>query len=282
MVRSRWPNGTIGAFDYSKLEPVLLAWYAKDATLYRAFTTGGGYAFFAKELWGFECGDDTPEYRATKSIILGVHYNMQTPLMAKELWLLGVRFSADFTEHERTTDRLRRKYLHLVPGVKRYMDQREDELLRSGHVISADGAIRHLPLPEGRATKGFGHALNQAINFPVQRLASSVTGSALVEIEDELLKLRGLSHTEYIRLLLDARKKVLTTGLGSGIMYPLSVIFNEVHDEITVDLHPDTQARDTEVIIETMRAVSLLRKLVPTLKIPFAVKPKFGTHWGGD
>ena len=132
------------------------------------------------------------------------------------------------------------------------------------------------------ATVSAAQQLNQAINFPVQRLASSVTGSALVEIEDELLKLRGLSHTEYIRLLLDARKKVLTTGLGSGIMYPLSVIFNEVHDEITVDLHPDTQARDTEVIIETMRAVSLLRKLVPTLKIPFAVKPKFGTHWGGD
>ena len=280
IIRSRWPNGAIGDFDYSKLEPVLLAWYAKDRTLYHAFTEGGGYKFFAKELWGFDCGDDSPEYRATKSIILGVHYNMQTPKMAKQLWLLGVRFSADYAEHERKTDRLRAKYLSLVPGVVRYMERQEQALSRDGYVVAADGAIRHLPLTDGQETPGYGHILNQAINFPIQRLASTVTGSALLDIEAALLGLHSLDYRGFTELLIDARRKVLTTGIEDGIMYPMSMIFNEVHDDLVVDLHPDYRKRDEELIIETMRTVPTLRKLVPTLKIPFKVGAKVGSHWG--
>jgi len=280
LVRSRWPTGQILEADYSKLEPLILAWLAKDDTLRHAFTDGGGYIFFAKKLWGFGCEEGTPEYRATKSIILGVHYNMQTPKMAKELWVLGVRFSADYEAHEKETDRLRRKYLLLVPGVVRYMARQEEELLRSGQVVSADGAIRRLPLVDGTRTPGYGHLLNQAINFPVQRLASSVSGAALIDVERQLLAEAGLTYVQYIEMLWDARRKLLTTGLDNGIMYPQSVIINEVHDSIVLDLFPDHVARDTELVVETMKAVPTLRSLVPSFDVPLALGLTTNSHWG--
>ena len=260
VVTSRFVDGRILNADYSKLEVVLIAWVAGDDKLLAAFTGGKGYIDVARELFGKVVESGTPEYTAVKSIVLGVHYNMQTPKMAKQLALIGIKFSEDWDEHEQETDRLRSLYLRRYVGIGRYMEAREAYWLRTGTSVSYTGRTRHLPVPE-REGKGYGHMLNQAINFPIQSLASDVTASALLDIEAAFLAEAGLSYSEYLGLLIEQRK-FLTSGRGRGII-PVSQIFNEVHDSIVVDLFPDTAKRDQEIVIESMRAVRSLRDLTP-------------------
>ena len=283
IVGSRYVNGLIGDFDYRRLEVVLIAWIAGDEKLLEAFTTGRGYLDVAKELWGTDVEEGTPQYRATKSIVLGVNYNMQGPKMARELWnKAGVRLSADYAEHEAQTEEARAKYLRQHYPLVRYMEARETELLRTQQVVSLTGRIRHLPLSDGRRTPGFWHLLNQAINFPIQSLASEITGSALLDIEKELLAANGADLVQYYQLLSDIQKYYLTNPSNCDIIVPVnwSFIFNEVHDSIVMDLHPDNRKRDIELVVETMRAVPSLRKLCPQFAAPLACDMKLGPRWG--
>jgi uracil-DNA glycosylase family 4 len=291
LVFSRWPGGLIGDHDYQKLEVILIAWVSGDELLLHDFTVGRGYFDVAKGLLGVDVEKDTPLYRGVKSIALGVHYNMQTRKMARQLWsgiinddgtLSVIRFSADYQTHETEVDRLRRKYLGRYLHLQAYMRRQEAQLLRHQAVVSYTGRVRHLPLVDGRDTPGYGHLLNQAINFPIQSLASDVTGSALVDIESELLALHGLTYVDYTRLLLEAQRKVLTNPADSAILYPInmSLIFNEVHDDVVVDFHPDHFKRDQELVVESMRAVRSLRQLAPGFDLKLGVDVKAAPHWG--
>ncbi len=292
IVRSRWPNGLVGDHDYQKLEVVLIAWVSGDERLLRDFTVGNGYFDVAKGLLGIDVEKDTPQYTAVKSIALGVHYNMQTKRMARTLWngsidkegnLVVVRFSADYRTHEEEVDKLRKAYLQRYPALRAYMRQQEMLLLQNSAVSSYTGRVRHLPLTDGRETPGYGHLLNQAINFPIQSLASDVTGSALMDIEQELLSLHGVSYVDYLNMLLEARRKVLTNPRDRDIIYTLnqSLPFNEVHDSIIVDFHPDHAKRDQELVVECMRAVRSLRTLAPGFDLKLGVDTKLGPYWGG-
>jgi DNA polymerase I-like protein with 3'-5' exonuclease and polymerase domains len=128
--------------------------------------------------------------------------------------------------------------------------------------------------------------LNQAINYPIQSLASDVTAAAIVKIEEELLSLRRLSYSEYVQMLTESRRKYLTNPPDRGIintirpLYDMTVCFNEVHDDLVFDLHPDYEKRDEELIIETMRDVTLLKKLVPSFDLKLKVGVKKGPRWG--
>jgi DNA polymerase I-like protein with 3'-5' exonuclease and polymerase domains len=277
IITSRFPGGQILNADYAKLEVVLIAWVAGDDKLLAAFTGGRGYIDVARELFGRDVENGTDEYRAVKSIVLGVHYNMQTPKMARQLALLGIKFSEDWDAHEKETDRLRLRYLHRFQGIGRYMEAREQYWLRTGTSRSYTGRVRHLPVPESGG-KGYGHMLNQAINFPIQSLASDVTASALLDFEEAMLREAGLNYSEYLALLIDQRN-FLTTGRGRGII-PHSQIINEVHDSVVVDIHPDHVKRDQEMVIECMRAVKSLRALAPGFDHTILNADwKLATHW---
>jgi len=286
IIRSRFTDGRIGAFDYSKLEPIILGWIAGEGYLMDRFLDGTGYIGIAKDMWGHPVEDGTPLYRAIKAIILGVHYDMRTAHMAWDLWNQGIRFSDDYDTHEEETDRLREGYLSLIPRVVEYMDRQEDRLLRNQCVVSPSGRVRRLPMVEDPQTGkiiGFHHARKQAINFPVQSFASDVTGAALIDIERDLLGARGLGYRDYIGLLQSVRRKALTQTGDAGIIYKeleMSVPFNEVHDELTWDLNPETRRRDEEIIMENMMAVRTLRRMVPRFDLPLKVTPKIGKRWG--
>ena len=288
VVRSRWLDGRIINADYSKLEVVLIAWVAGDDKLLSAFTGGKGYIDVAKELFNTVVESGTPQYTAVKSIVLGVHYNMGPVKMAANLWLIHddktntypCRFSADYEAHEEETDRLRVLYLRRFGGIGRYMEDRERDWLRTGTSCSYTGRVRHLPVP-GRGEKGYGHSLNQAINYPIQSLAADVTASALIDFESAVLADAGLTYLEYHQLLADNRKKVLDIGFGSWYSTGVAgVLLNEVHDSLVVDAHPDHLKKCEEILVESMRSVKSLRKLAPGFDNSFLnVDVKSGTHW---
>ncbi len=293
IIRSRFKGGKIGAFDYSKLEPRIIAskYAANDEKLMYVFTTGNGYVDIAKALFKKDVPKTGVEYRATKAVVLGVHYNKQTDSMAEELWdgllnekgeIVQIRFSPDYQTHWQIVDKLRNGYLDEYSGLRTYMYIKERELLRTQASQSATGRTRHLPIPDGKHTVGYHHALNMAINFPIQSLAADVTGSALIDVEHALLTDRGITYSEYYQALME-QNKYLTSGGKCGTMLEQSQLINEIHDELTIDLHPDHLKRDTEIVVETMRSVPTLKTLLPGFgqdTCPLDVEPKIGNHWG--
>jgi len=280
LIRSRFKDGMIGAFDYKKLEPRIFGWTAKDDKLLAYFTTGGGYIDVARDLMRTEIDEKSDIYRAVKAVVLGVHYNLQTPHMAKNLWTMypnPVRFSVDYEDHVEETDRIRALYLRSFPGVARYIAKQQAFWEAHHCAVGFTGQVRHLP----SELQNDWHSANQAINFPIQNLAGDVTGSAMLDVEARLMQEQGFtSYTEYLEALLEDRKFLLTNSTRRGTIR--AVIWNEVHDEVSLDFAPEVAKRYTELVVEEMRAVPTLRGMWPEFDCPLDVDPIVASHWHGD
>jgi DNA polymerase I-like protein with 3'-5' exonuclease and polymerase domains len=272
LVRSRWSGGAILDVDYKSLEPYILGWIAKDDKYLTYFQEGKGYVGIAKEVYGRDVEKGTHEYRVVKAIVLGTNYGAGAKKIASQLWMeLGVRLSSEYAEHEREVERCRKKYLRAFPGIKRYMDNARHALLTTGKIVTPTGRVRHMPVPQGERTPGFGHFLNSAYNFPIQSMASDVTGSALVDVEEAITREYGISYIELHRALLSKQWPKV----------PLAI--NEIHDELVYDLPPDdvvNRKRAVELIVETMRAVPTLRKVCPSFTLALDVEHFVGPTWG--
>jgi DNA polymerase I-like protein with 3'-5' exonuclease and polymerase domains len=271
MIVSRFPGGKIGAFDYKSLEPVLAAWIAQDGKLFDFFYEGNGYADVGKEIGvHVDKNDPSTPYRAIKSMTLGLFYNMQERLMAKNLWLgVGMsepfRFSEDYRKHVEITGQYREKIVRAFRGLQRYWEKQKLDLSRNGFIVAPDGFVRHLP-HNGDKTPKYWKLVNQAINFPVQHLASMVTGCAMVDAEAAMLHEYGLSYSEW-----------QTSLHGQGCLMP--TLINEVHDELTWDL-PPKKDRDVRIILETMACPPTLRKLIPGFDISLKIEASVTDRWG--
>lgn len=268
MVVSRYPGGSILGVDYSKLEVVLFAWKAGDEKLFEYFYNGSGYIGVAKELFGKVVDKDSPMYTVAKSTLLAVHYNAKAYRLAEMLWYrLGVKFAKKFQAHVDKTEEIRLKYILAFPGVKRYIKERKQELIDTGQVVIVPGHVRHLPGYANAPTKwARKHLHNEAVNAPVQGLASYVTGSAMLDVEAALCKANKVTLLEHYDNLL--RGKI-----------DYSVLINEIHDELLVDLHPTNWKRDEELVVATMQSPPTLRALVPALDFKFKVDTKRGPTW---
>jgi len=112
------------------------------------------------------------------------------------------------------------------------------------------------------------HLQNQGINFPIQFLASLVTGSAMIDYERALLKEHHLTYVDWHEAL-----------LGDPYNLPCSPIINEIHDELLQDRHPEHGERDGEILREAMLGVPTLRALIPEFKIKLSIKVNVGETW---
>jgi DNA polymerase I-like protein with 3'-5' exonuclease and polymerase domains len=268
MIVSRYDGGLILSADYSKLEPCLFAWVAKDEALLDVFQNRGGYAEIARKMLGKVVEKDTREYRVIKETVLGVHYYAGAFRIAEQLWFkLGIRLAPRWPAHMAKCDEFRKQYLRLFPGVKRYFAARREELAANESVTCLTGFVRHLPGYRSATDKWVRkHLLNEAINAPIQHLASAVTGAALVDCEAALLSASGVSYVEHHSDLLRRN-------------WDRTLILNEVHDEIVFDVHPRHAKRDERLIVEAMEAVPTLRKLCPTFDLKLKVEVKKGPRW---
>jgi DNA polymerase I-like protein with 3'-5' exonuclease and polymerase domains len=273
LVRSRFPGGKILNLDYSSLEPCILGWVAQDDKYLHYFQSGKGYVGVAKEIFGQVIEKGTPHYKAIKGVVLGSNYGSGPKKVASQLWNAtpSVRLSEDYEKHVEEVASLRTKYLRAFPGIQRYMYARREELLRNGCVRSLTGRVRHMPVPQGQETPGFGHFLNAAYNFPIQSLASEVTGSAMIDCEAALLTEFGLSYRAYHHALL--RRE-----------WPqMPILVNEVHDELVFDipaLSPEQERRCVELIVERMCKVPTLRTVCPKFTLELKVSHVLAETWG--
>jgi DNA polymerase I-like protein with 3'-5' exonuclease and polymerase domains len=273
IIRSRWPKGLILNADYKSLEVLLISWLSGEEKLFEYFNTGSGYLGVVKELFNMEVERGSEMYRLAKSLVLGMDYNMGKNKLADDLWYrANVRLAKRFVKHREEAGKLRDLYFSKFPKLKQYTQDRRDEILSSGQVTSLTGRVRRLPCPEGKFTDGFKRLWNQAVNFPVQSLASDVTGAAMVELEQGLAREHGLTVLGYYRMLLDQP--------APHMRQRMSVLFNEVHDSLVVDVDPDRRDRDVELVVETMREAKLLRQLCPEFTLPLQVETTLAPEWG--
>ena len=270
LIVSRWygEGGEIASFDYNKLEPLMMAWKIGSPALLAYFTTGGGYIQLGKDLLHLVVMNGSPEYKAIKAIYLGIGYYMNDWKLAHDLWFkAGLKFSEDWDEHVRKTVKVRKKYFKMFPEVKAYHRHQIREVTKYQRVVGELGMTRHLH-HLGPDMEGFKRYLNQGINFPMQWLASLVTGSAMIDYERALLKEHKLSYIDWHEAL-----------LGNPYSLPCSPIINEIHDELLMDKHPKTGKRDMEILHEAMISVPTLRKMIPTFDVKLTVSTKVGRSW---
>lgn len=271
VVVSRWKNGKIAICDFTRLEVVLMGWRAGDEKLLDYFLNGSGYIGVAKEFWGQDVKEGTPLYKGTKSLVLGLDYNMGWYKLALDLWnKAGLRLSEDWNEHCAETKRVRKRYLAMFSGLRRYIRDRITEVTDTQQVVSPSGRIRHLS-HHGPDSEGFWHIRNAAVNQPIQSFASDVTGGAVIDYEAALLREHNLSYLDWHRALSNTPWDP-----------PCSPVFNEVHDELDLDLHPKSGKRDLEILVDCMENVRSLKKLVPGFDLKLKVDVKVRKDWCGN
>lgn len=279
---SRWPGGQVANFDYSGLEVVLIGWESKEEKLLHAFTVGRKYIDVAKWMLGLDIEEGSDTYKLVKAAVLSLNYRKTKRSFGRDLWRkFGLRLAPNYRDHQTEAAKIHDKYFRTFPGLVDYLGRREDEVRHTGQVVSATGRIRHLPLPDGENTPGFEHVLNMAVNFPIQSLASDVTGCALLDIEEALCAVRGETLLDHHLALLDWKNNLLTWEADHEIIPPKygTVCFNEVHDSLVFDVDPATQDRDLALIQECMVASKTLRKVVPGFDPKLKVGVKVAPEW---
>jgi len=268
IIRSRWKNGKIAVVDFRKLEPCITCWVIGDDDLLDIFLNRGGYVDLAKDFFGKKIQEETKEYKMVKGMWLGLTYNMKAGLLAHNLWYqMDIKFSNDWKTHVEKTGKLIRRFFRKYPKLRRHIRKQISMLEKHQQVVAPDGAIRHLP-HDGPETPMYWHLENQAVNFGIQRFASSVTGSALIDYEAALLKDHKISYSDWHNVL-----------LHNPFELPCSPIINEVHDELDQDMHPKYGKRDLELLVHCATRVPTLRKLVPEFDVPLKVKVTVGPTW---
>jgi len=268
IIRSRWKKGKIAVVDFRKLEPCITSWVIGDDELLDMFLNRGGYIDLAEDFLGKKVKEGTRDYISIKSTWLALTYNMKKSLFAKRLWyVLDVKLADNWDRHVKRTGKLIKRFFRRYPKVKRYIKKQIHTLELKQQVVAPDGAIRHLP-HDGPETPLYWHLENQAVNYPIQRMASSVTGSGMIDYEAALLKEHKISYADWHYAL-----------LRHPFDLPCSPLINEVHDELDLDLHPKTGKRDLELMVHCATEAKSLRAFVPEFDIELKVKVTVGETW---
>lgn len=280
IIVSRFPGGSIADNDYSKLEPIVGGWVTGEHKLTEYFTKyPNGYIKIGTDFFKKTVEKNTKEYTAVKSLILGILYNKKKWSLAADMWAQGAKLDSNYEKHTDKCGAMLESFLDtLFPGVRAYHEQQEHDVFKYGYVMNAVGQKRRLPLPpEPERSDKFAyktymrfksHVINQAINYPIQSLASYVTGSAMVDLEAEFLRLFNWKYYDYQQALMAKE-------------WPrMPLICIEVHDDIVEDIPKGMEKKTQEVTNDVMKTVPTLRKLLPDFKTPLSIDTNFGPCWG--
>lgn len=232
--------------DFSQIELRLAAMFSRDAALTRAFRTGADPHFeTAEKVLGKKRDKISKEERKlAKSINFGFLYGMggkKFQTYADEKYDIKVtieeamQFRKVFFE----------QYAGLLPW-----HQRMRRIVRNQHwVVSPIGRIRHLPAILSSDEGLQAEAEREAINSPVQGLASDLTVLSMVLLAGKL----------------DTTK---------------SRIIGNVHDSILLEAKDDYATTAAKIVKETMENLPLQRLFGFKPIVPIGAEVTIGTHWG--
>lgn len=172
-------------WDYSQAELRIAADLANEPTLRQAYQTGEDvHTKTVQEIFGIM--KPTPEERKkAKAVNFGFLYGMW---WKKFIIYARDNYGATFTEKE--AEQIRKNFFKLYHALPRWHDKQKKLARSQGYVINKIGRKRRLPdamRPDtGQYDPLRGEAERQAINSPVQSLASDINLLASIEIDNEI------------------------------------------------------------------------------------------------
>lgn len=284
IIVSRFKSGCIADNDYSKLEPIAGGWVTGEEKLTEYFVKyPNGYIQIGNDFFKKTCEKNTDEYKAVKSLVLAIIYNKKKWSLAEDLWVNhGVKLDSNYEKHEDKAGEILDEFLNrLFPGVKKYHALQEQKVLAEGVVYNALGQARRLPLPPEppRSEKGVyrvwlrykAHVINQAINYPIQSLASYITGCALIDMEREFLKHWKFSYYDFQRALMEKK-------------WPhMPLICIEVHDDLVQDIPKGLEKKTKEITHAIMAKPPSLVEVLPEFfdsNVKLSVDTNVAAMWG--
>ena len=224
--------------DYSQLELRIVAWLADEEEMLRAFRNGEDLHQVTADAFGVN-------RQTAKALNFGLLYGAGA---RKLKWIAAEQYNVHLSEME--ADRLRAQWFRKYPAIEQFHKAAVNEAQTTGGVTTALGRWRPIPDINSDDWGKKAHAERQAINTPVQSLASDLT----------LIKLNEIAERNIMGI-----KPIAT-----------------VHDSILF-LFWDEALDDRETIRSIMEDTStILDKFGVHFDVPLQVDIKTSTHWGEE
>ena len=246
------PGYSLVEIDYSQIEVRLAAFIAECEPLLDVYREGRDvYIEQAAAIAEVPSEDVTGEQRQrAKAVVLGFLYGMgEDGFRDYAEDAFDVYYSADEAALSR------RAFFSRWEGMAAWHAAQVREATSTGQVVSPLGRVRRLPhIHDGNPALA-GRAERQAINSPVQSMASDIMQIAFADV---LGYLPGSTPVEGVR------------GIGT------------VHDSNVLEVPRDDEVRVVARVMRRMNAVpDLLRKNFGVdLPIPLPVEAEIGDRWG--
>lgn len=245
------PGFTWAEFDFSQIELRIAAFIANERRMIELYNQGADlHMALAMALSGLPEHMITKEIRKrAKPVNFGYLYDMGWRKFQETAFQnYGVKFSDGQAQADKTA------YFNFYPDLHPWHDKQRRLVKKYGRVESPIGRVRHLPDIYSPDPKVRAEAERQAINSPVQGLASDMALAAMNTVSEKLTALK-----------LD--KDAFILGL--------------VHDAINLEIRDDRVGDVLPIVKEAMENMrNMERKFGLHMTLPIIADCKVGRHWG--
>ena len=229
------PGHTFVESDYSQLELRVAAYLTGEVALMEAFQEGFDiHTNVASKILGKPPSEISSHERSSlKEVTFGILYGRRAPSLAAKELSCTVEVAQQYID----------KYFARLPTLHRWIQAKHQEIFSKGYVTSTHGRRRRFwylhPLVHNRIKR-------QAVNMPIQAMASDMCLISFVKLHHELIRLE----------------------LGR-------VLFT-VHDAIMCELKTERLDEALAVLRQVMENPALPKKAT----FPWTVNIKAGSSWG--
>jgi DNA polymerase-1 len=243
------PGWSFVESDYSQIELRIVALLSRDPTMLHLYKTGADiHLATAASVLGIPASQVTKDDRKkAKAVNFGFVYGMG---WRKFIQTAFEKYNAVFTEDEARA--VRAAFFEQFSGLQPWHARQRRLVNKYGRVQSPIGRIRHLPDIHSPDEGVRAEAERQAINSPVQSIASDMAVMAMVQINKKFRK-KGIE------------------GYCVGL----------VHDAVNYEVRDDHLARALPIIKNTMEDMGIVEKKFGVhIDIPIIADLKVGRYWG--
>ncbi|MFA5499828.1 MAG: DNA polymerase I, partial [Candidatus Omnitrophota bacterium] len=172
-------NSILLSADYSQIELRVLAHFANDKNLIKAFKEGLDiHSFTASLVFGVKEADVTSDMRGmAKTVNFGIIYGMSPYGLSQSLGI-EVDKAKEFID----------AYFERYPSVKQFMEEILEEAREKGYVTTILGRRRYIPEINSPDMRMRQFAERTAINTPIQGSAADIIKVAMIAIHEKLMK----------------------------------------------------------------------------------------------
>lgn len=232
--------------DFSQIELRIAAMLSRDAALIKAFNTGEDpHAQTASKILGKPEKLITKEERKmAKAVNFGFLYGMgwrKFRVYAKE------KYQTEVSDAE--AQAYRKAFFVQYSSLQAWHERQRRIVRAAGQVTSPVGRIRHLPTINSTDEMVQGDAEREAINSPVQGLASDLTVLSMVILSKRLDRSRAR-------------------------------ILGNVHDSILLESTEDYAEEAAQITKHVMEHLPLKKLFGFKPTVPIEAEVTIGTHWG--